>query len=341
MMNSEGVSTMKALRSAVAVFIVLSFVGVRGVAQDDLGKQLSKVAGQNAVNFLTPLLSSWGADLNSGFYYSADLHSILGFDIGLKASAVLVKDEDKAFDLTLPDQLTFKVGNVDYVAQAGRDYDKVILGTPTAVGTATGKELRVKTTSPLYPIAGNQVIFTTPHGYDLKYVSLLVPQASIGLPLGIEVMGRFIPPTSVGDAGKINFVGFGLRHDIDQYIPLMPIDIAVHFMTQKLTLSDNADKKVLSASGTVYGVEVSKSFALLTLYGGFQIENSAWEIEPYLFNNPETGSTIQMSGFSVEGKNKSRFHGGLRFLLLFINIHADYSFSEHPVATAGVGISFR
>lgn len=332
---------MKVLRSSVVALIVLMCFGSRSVAQDDLGKQLSKVAGKNAVNYLTPLLSGWGADLNSGLYYSADLHSVLGFDIGLKASAVFVKDEDKAFDLTLPDQLTFKVGNVDYVAQAGRDYDKVILGTPTAVGAATGKELRVKTTSPLYPIAGNQVIFTTPPGYDLKYVRLLVPQASIGLPLGLEVIGRFVPPVSVGDAGKVNFIGFGLRHNIDQYIPLMPINISVHFMTQKLTLSDNDDKKLLSATGTAYGVEVSKSFALITLYGGFQLEKSTWDIEPYSFNNPESGGTIQIQGFSVEGKNKSRFHGGIRFLLLFVNIHADYSFSEHPVATAGVGISFR
>lgn len=331
---------MKALRSAVLALVVLSCFGVRGVAQDDLGKQLSKVAGPNAVSYLTPLLSRWGADLNSGFYYSADLHSILGFDIGLKASAVFVKDADKAFDFTLPDQMTYNYLSVNYNLRAGVDYDKIVSGSPTAVGDKAGKDVKVRQNSLFVPLRG-QTIFTTPQGYDLKYVPLLVPQASIGLPLGLEVIGRFIPPTSVGDAGKVNFVGFGLRHNIDQYIPLIPVNISVHFMTQKLTLSDNNDKKLLSATGTAYGVEVSKSFALVTLYGGFQLEKSTWDIEPYSFNNPESGSTIQMEGFSVEGKNKSRFHGGLRFLLLFINIHADYSFSEHPVATAGVGISFR
>ncbi|MBI3587380.1 MAG: hypothetical protein HY088_09650, partial [Ignavibacteriales bacterium] len=299
------------------------------------GKQLSKVAGQNAVNYLTPLLSSWGADLNSGFYYSADLHGILGFDIGLKASAVFVKDEDKVYDFIMPDQLKDSKTGLTLSVLNG-DYDKIIKGAPTAVGTKTSIDVKGKKGLFL-----NQTIFTTPPGYDLKYVPLLVPQASIGLPLGLEVIGRFIPPTSVGDAGKVNFIGFGLRHNIDQYIPLIPVNISVHFMTQKLTLSDNNDKKILSATGTAYGVEVSKSLALVTLYGGFQFEKSTWDIEPYSFNNPESGSTIQIEGFSVDGKNKSRFHGGLRFLLLFINIHADYSFSEHPVATAGVGISFR
>ncbi|MBI3787473.1 MAG: hypothetical protein HY276_04365 [Ignavibacteriales bacterium] len=327
---------MKVLRGAVLTLAVLVCFSVRGVAQDDLGKQLSKVAGPNAVSYLTPLLSGWGADLNSGFYYSADLHSVLGFDIGLKASAVFVKDEDKTFDFTLPDRITY----TGVTLNAGVDYDKIVSGSPTAVGDKTGKDVKVKSTSNFIPLRG-QTIFTTPPGYDLKYVPLLVPQASIGLPLGLEVIGRFVPPVSVGDAGKVNFIGFGLRHNIDQYIPLMPINISVHFMTQKLTLSDNNDKKLLSATGTAYGVEVSKSFALVTLYGGFQLEKSMWDIEPYSFNNPESGGTIQVEGFSVEGKNKSRFHGGIRFLLLFVNIHADYSFSEYPVATAGVGISFR
>ncbi|MEX1274303.1 MAG: DUF6588 family protein, partial [Bacteroidota bacterium] len=47
-------------------------------AQDDLGKQLSKVAGLNAKNYLGSFLSGLGADLNSGLYHSADLHEVLG-----------------------------------------------------------------------------------------------------------------------------------------------------------------------------------------------------------------------------------------------------------------------
>jgi hypothetical protein len=169
----------------------------------------------------------------------------------------------------------------------------------------------------------------------------------VGLPLGIEVIGRFIPtvtipPSSFGEpAGKVNFIGFGLRHDIDQYIPLCPIDIAVHFMTQKLTISDNNDNKILSGKGTAYGVEVSKGLALLTLYGGFQLEKSSWDLEPYKFSDPSTGTTVDVKGFSREGKNKSRFHAGVRLLLLLINVHADYSFATQPVITAGVGITLR
>ena len=312
------------------------------VAQDDLGKQLSKVAGQNAVSYVSPLLSGFGADLNSGFYHSADLHEVLGFDIGLKVSAIMPTDGDKSFNFVLPDEISYN----GLTLKAGTDYDKIIAGSPTALGEKSGVDVKVKSTSPYIPARG-QTIFTTPQGFGLKAVPLIVPQASVGLPLGFEVIGRFIPtmnipPSGFGDpVGKMNFLGFGLRHSIDQYIPLCPVDIAIHFMTQKLTLSDNNDNKILSGSGTAYGVEVSKSLAVLTLYGGFQLEKSKWEIESYKYDDPTTGASVQLQGFSVDGKNTSRFHAGIRLLLLIVNIHADYSFASQPVITAGVGITIR
>jgi hypothetical protein len=278
-----------------------------------------------------------GADLNSGIYHSADLHDVLGFDIGVKVSSILTTDDDKIFDFILPDEITYN----GVVLQAGTDYDKILRSSPTLLGGKTGLEAKVKSTSPYIPLRG-QTIFTTPPGFDLKYVPIIVPQASIGLPFGLEVVGRFIPTVSLPeDAGKINFLGFGLRHDLDQYFPApLPIDIAAHFMTQKLTLSDAADKKLMSGSGTAYGIEVSASAVIFTIYGGFQLESSTWDIESYDYTD-ESGQTARIAGFSVDGKNKSRFHAGVRFLLAIVNIHADYSFADQPVVTAGVGISFR
>lgn len=327
---------MKTLRSLFINVSLLFVMTSLGFAQDDLGKQISKVAGENAINYLTPLLSGLGADLNSGFYHSADLHDVLGFDLGVKLGAALMKDDDKVFDFVMPDQMTYS----GVTLRAVTDYDKIVSGSPSAIGEKTGKEVKVKSTSPNIPLRG-QTIFSTPQGFDLRAVPLIVPQVAIGLPMGLEVIGRFIPTVSISDAGKVNFLGFGLRHDIDQYIPFFPIDVSIHFMTQKLTLSDKSDKKLLTGDATAYGLEISKKLVVLTLYGGYQIEKSNWDIEPYEFNESGTGSPVKVAGFSVEGKNKSRFHAGLRLLLVFLNVHADYSFSTHPVATVGAGITFR
>src|SRR3972149_5095287 len=175
-----------------AVAVSILFLTFTAIAQDDLGKQLAKVAGQNAVSYVSPLLSGLGADLNSGLYHSADLHEILGFDVGVKLSAVTPKDEDKVFDFVLPDQITYS----GVTLQAGIDYDKVITGSPTALGEKSGREVKVKSTSSFVPLQG-QTIFTTPQGFNLKGVPLIVPQAAVGLPLGFEVIGRFIPTTTV------------------------------------------------------------------------------------------------------------------------------------------------
>lgn len=326
---------MKLIRLGVLVFPLMFASAQVTVGQDgDIGKQIARVAGDNAVNFLSPFLSGLGADLNSGLYHSADLHGVLGFDIGLKVSSIIVSDEDKIFDFVMPDELSYGV----FTLRAGTDYDKIIPGSPTALGKEQGIEVKAKQG----PIAG-QTIYTTPKGFDLKYVPLVMPQASVGLPFGLEVIGRFIPTVSLPeDAGKVNFLGFGLRHDLDQYFPTpLPIDIAAHFMTQKLTLTDADDKKLLSGSATAYGIEVSTSAVIFTVYGGFQLESSTWDIEPYDFEDPQSGNTVQVAGFSIDGRNKSRFHAGVRFILAVVNIHADYSFADQPVITAGVGISLR
>jgi len=348
------------LTKIVAVIVLLLSLTVAVSAQDDLGKQLSKVAGQNAVSYVSPLLSGFGADLNSGLYHSADLHDILGFDVGLKLSMMSIQDGDKKFDFQMPSSIRIPSGipgGGDVVFVGGTHYASKVV-TPTAAGANTGVDI-FPTSVPATTSTGvsiplslqntlkGQKILTTPPGFDLKGVPLVVPQAAIGLPLGFEVIGRFvptmtIPPSGFGDpVGKVNFVGFGVRHSIDQYIPLCPLDISVHFMTQKLTISDNNDNKVLSGSGTAYGAEVSKSFAVLTLYGGFQMEKSTWDIEPYKFTDPTTNTSVTITIPQIEGQNKSRFHAGVRVLLLLINIHADYSFATQPVITAGVGISLR
>jgi hypothetical protein len=322
---------MSVLRKAliiIGVFIALPVIG--NAQQNDLSSELSKMLSTNAKGYLEPFASGLGADLNSGFYHSADLHSVLGFDIGVKISLAMIKDGSKTFDFAMPP-------SIGPYSLANGDYDAVIHNSPTFAG---GSGVAVKSKG----LNAGTTIFTTPQGYNYSSLPMFAPQAAIGLPFGIEVIGRFLPSTNIGDAGKVNFVGFGLRYDVDQFIPFCPVDIAVHFMTQKVTVDDKSGNKVMSLSGTAFGAEVSKSLLLFTLYTGLQMESSSLSVEPYeyKFTDP-TGQpvTTQIAGFSVDGANKARFLVGVRILLALINIHADYSFSKYPVATAGVGITFR
>ena len=341
---------MKYFRSTV-LLCCLAIAGTQAGNAQDLAEQLRKLAGKNALNYVKPIVQGWGAGLNSGFYHTADLHDVLGFDLQLKVTAAKLTDDDKFYQFEMPDELTYTIPPLGptYTLFAGQDYDKFTRSS-TVVGSKDETVLKTKPSSPV----GEREIARLPGGFAPEFPligpasPLIVPQASIGLPFGIEVIGRFIPTTTISgedaDIGKVNFLGFGVRHDIDQYIPIpLPIDIAAHFMTQEFNLKDAQDKNLISASATAYGLEVSTKALILTLYGGFQLETATFEIGPYTatFQEGSETRTILVDKFEVESKNTSRFHAGLRLVLAVINVHADYSFAETPVITAGIGITLR
>jgi hypothetical protein len=341
------------MKSIVKYFLVIlcitAFLSSFATA-DDLSEQLSKVGVQNVKSYVSPIFNGFSADLNSGFYHSADLHDVLGFDVGVKVGLARITDDDKKYDFRTPDFVNISVGGIQRRIYAGTDYDAVVPGVPTVVGDKDKQYfVKMKNTSLYYaPYTalnhGSDVLFELPKGYNLSAVPLPMPQLAIGLPFGLEIIGRYIPTVSAGDAGKFNYMGFGLRYDVGQWLPMVPLDLAVHFATQKLTFKSKDDKDIFSAKGTAFGLEASKRFFILTLYGGFQLESASFTLGKIdgSFKTPdgtETAFTIPETTF--DGKNKSRFTLGVRLLLLFINVHADYSFAKTPVATLGLGISIR
>jgi len=353
-------------RFAGAVICMLVLVGSVASAQD-LQAQLSKLGHDAAVGYISPILSGWGNDLNSGIYYSADLHDVLGFDVGVKLAMSRFTDEDKTYALTLPTTMTVNPSALGYTGYpSGTTVTLSSLGSnPNYSGSVTGnsavgaqEEVDVKTLGGFgivkngstvvgsVPVPAGKIILPLPGGLDLGTmgktgVPLPMPQLNLGLPFGIEFMLRYIPTVSSGDAGKFNYMGFGLRYSIDQWIPFCPVDLAVHFMTQKMNFKSTDDKDIFSASGTAYGVEVSKRLFILTLYGGFQLENSTLTLNDFQGYSPELGQTVTIPGFEVKGSNKSRFTVGARLLLLIVNVHAEYSIAKNPVIAIGAGISIR
>jgi hypothetical protein len=290
-----------------------------------------------AKGYVTPFGEALGAGLNSGFYYDADLHGVLGFDIGLKIGAANFADLSKTYTFATPATMT--VGAATLVR--GTNYDASV-EAPTAIGASAGKSLTVRNAGAL----NGTTLLTFPG--SVKEITGFYPssatlQASVGLPFGLEVMGRFIPSTKVGSFGKIGLTGFGVRYDIDQWIPVpLPVDIAIHFATQKLTLKDVDGKRdVLTASGSAYGIEASVGLLFLDFYAGFQLEGSTVSLGDYDYVDPATSLTIPLKGFDIEGKNKSRITVGGTFTLLILKVHAEYSIADVPTAAVGVAVAFR
>jgi hypothetical protein len=310
-------------KTIFTVLFLCACFGANQVQAQDLQQALSNLNAQVVGGYIDPILGNWANDLNSGIYHTAALHSVLGFDLSVNLALAHVSDGDKTFQFTMP--IPVNANGVLYPAN-----------TPITASTAVGpKNSTVLTTVNGLPI------MTIPPGYDLPYVPLPMPQVSLGLPFGIEVMARYIPTVSAGSEGKFNSSGFGARYSIDQWIPMCPVNIAVHFMTQKLNFKSKSDTSIFSGKGTAYGLEVSKKLAILTLYAGFQLESSSMTVDNYEYTNQATGLSSTIQGFTVNGSNKSRFTVGANFSLLIFDIQADYSFASTPVATLGAGFSFR
>jgi hypothetical protein len=339
---------------------VVALVSNLATAQD-LQQQIQQLGRDAAIGYVTPILAGWGNDLNSAIYYSADLHDILGFDVGVKVAMSRFQDADKTYSLVMPRHISVKASQLGYTVPGGSDptltfdavtdYDLIVKAN-TAVGAKDGTPIKLKAqkqvTIPGYgtatlPVA--QTLATLPGGFDLGSlgVPLPMPQLNLGLPFGLEAMLRYIPTVSAGDAGKFNYMGFGLRYDIDQWLPAFPVDIAIHFMTQKMNFKSSDDADIFSAKATAYGVEVSKKLFILTIYGGFQIESSTLSLADYKYtgNDPLIPVGTKIQGFDVNGSNKSRFTVGARVLLLIVNVHAEYSIAKNPVIAIGAGISLR
>ncbi|MBI4417172.1 MAG: hypothetical protein HY563_00240 [Ignavibacteriales bacterium] len=308
---------MKHIRFLAAVLVVLVTPSL--IKGQDLGKQLTQMAKVNAERYAAPLMNGWGVALNSGLYHTADIHGILGFDVHIKLTGSIVQESDKKYLFETPATIGSFNRGTDYPAEVEAN---------TVVGS--------KDVTPIKLNNGTPTGFEIPGGLDIPTTPLLVPQVSIGLPFGFEVMGRFFPTAKIGDVGKVNLLGFGLRHDVDQYIPLLPLDVAVHIFTQKLTYEDGGGAKLLEATGTAYGIEVSKHLILLTLYAGFQLESSTIKVGPYTVQ----GTTTSVE-FEAEGNTTSRVLLGARISLLFLNLHADYNIGTTKAFALGVGISFR
>lgn len=295
-----------------------------------ISEVLSKIAGDNAKNYIQPAVDAFGANLNSGLYYTADVHGVLGFDIGLRAMVVFVPDDQLKFVAVLPDSVVGPGGT------------KIASGYPRNHETATvwggkGQEGVQSTNSSVPP-------FPFPGGVDLKTVPLAVPQLSVGLPLGTEILLRYLPTIKISESiGKLSFFGIGLRHDIDQYIPVpgFPIDISAQFVYQSFSVKDTADRNILDTKAISLGAQVSKTFAIATLYGGIAYENTAITIGPYQHADPSTGTTITINAFDVTAKNNFRFTVGAGIKLAIINLNIDYSLASTSVLSAGLSLGLR
>ncbi len=322
----------KVILAALTVFVASSFANAQ-----DLGSSLGKVAQPYGQAYVAPAVNAFGMDMNSGLFHTASVGGMLPFGlnlyVGVQVGGALVSSSDKSFNLTYQDtmQYTDILGTTHRVPATF-----TATNAPTIFGSSQkGQIVATANNNPLVPPDTQSTIGGL---VSTSIAPLPIPQIGLGSLFGTDVMVRFLPQIKISNYGKLQLFGWALRHSISQYIPLIPVDIAVQLGFQNFSIKDTAGNNVFKLSTFAANVEVSKTFAILTVYGGLQMESSKVDLS-YSFTPPGQNSQPVPISFSINGKNKFRALLGLDLGLGPLTINGDYSIGSINAVTVGLGVT--
>jgi hypothetical protein len=318
-------------------------------AQDDFNDLLKgSLADANYLleGYVTPVMRGLGSGLNQGWYNSAKTHKPFGVDFTITTSLIYVPDADQFY----------KVDNnvlqeVKLVSYDGQPISPTSSGNvPTIFGPDK---------TPTYEITDTGNTFDGPPGLDLESTiklanALPVPMyhLGIGLPKGFDLKVRF-SPTLEFDQAKFSLLGFGVMHDIKQYIPgikSLPFDLSafIGYTNMKAEVGIDAttgqNQKVVAAfNSTNIQALISKKISVLTLYGavGYNFAKSSLDMKgTYDLDDDGTIDATDPVNldFSTSGP---RLTGGLRLKFAVFTLHGDYTLAKYNSLSAGFGIYVR
>jgi opacity protein-like surface antigen len=239
------------LMRPIAAAAVLTASAINVMAQGDAA-QLIK-AGTADINtlfsgYMGPLMKSFGAGLNGGWYQTAKPHGIGGFDLTVSFNAAFAPTADQSYDITKFNALKVSSKN------PGETTAPSIFGK-----SGNGPEMDVMAKNPAYtqfasafpgvPNPNSQdtavTSFALPPGLGVNLFPVPTAQFSVGVGFGTEIGIRFIPNISTGDLST-GLWGFAVKHDFKQWIPGMkelPFDLSAMFGYTSFNLENKFTKE--------------------------------------------------------------------------------------------------
>lgn len=286
------------LKSFVVVCAILGATGTAKAQLGDAGEILRASEGDATKilqEYLRPLGQGVGAGLNSGWFNTAKTHKFLGFSLGFRLNAYMVPEEYLEFDLN-----SLGLTSLNFTGKGGPN--------PVISQTFSGTD----DTGPLVWLnapAPNQSVrlseFNLPSGINVPFAGFPTAQLAVGLLFDTDVMIRFVPETEIPDFGTFGMTGFGIKHNIKQWIPIVkniPIDLTAYFGTNTVKLSADFDVAPptqtangqairqdptldfsgqgieFEATSTSYGLIVGKSIPLISVYAAIGQESALTKV---------------------------------------------------------------
>lgn len=324
--------------------------------------------------YIRPYANIMGANLNAGWYNTAEPHKLGGFDVTATVSIAFAPASALSYDLSQLNKLNAEIEGATSIA-------------PTAAGKMETTPVLVYKEQIPNPVSGLPETFelarvSHPNGTGLNFLPLPMAQATIGLIKGTDVSVRFVPSLRISDYGRVGLWGIGGRHSISQWIPVLNklnfINIAVQGgytrvnTLAKLNMDPIAEVDIanppnwetlsdqfanMTISGWTVNLIASQSIPVITVYEGIGYSSSlvdlavtgTFPINDLILEGPDYGKTtytveidpIPFGDLRFENFRNLRLNAGIRLKLGVFTIHYDFTRTLYSTHTAGLGITFR
>jgi len=291
----------------------------------DLIQQLSE---DILVPYATPLSTALGTAMGSGLYHRAKSHKFLGFDLTTKIMVVPIPD--------FADTHTYRVMTLTpNTAQQKLDTNYVNVTASTIFGDPNPTTV---------PVGANEVAVPPelPGGLDLPLVPFFVPQLSIGLPFGTEVILRFIQGPKLG-GDFVGLIGFGLKYELTSLkaLKMLPVKVALQGVYQTVRVGEFLNLTTVSLN-----LHTGRRIFILRPYAGIGFEKTTLKAKyDFTYDEPDpvTGQTVTKTipiEMNIPGENNFRITIGLA-LEMFVMLHFDYNLGRYPSYNIGMGLTLR
>jgi len=367
---------MKKTRTISWLFLaVFSLISLRAYPQQavvDFMRGGISDAEKLAHAYMKPLGFGLGAALNAGWFNTARVHNTLGFNVTFTFNTALIPDDYKMFDLSQIafDNLQLRDPNVFMAptiagSQSARPmlhFSEIIPPVPTPVTIlefASPDGFQV----PAVPIPMIRAGIGLPGGFELfgRFVPQINYRGRQGSLWGVGVkydLKSLIPIARRAPFWNLSLLGaysdLNASMDLDLQRNVFPASISTPLGVIPVTGGrPSYDNQVfeMNTSGFTINLIASIDIPFLTAFTslGYASSNTTFGLVgdyPVLNVNPvlRTATIADFTNpITLEYRNSGEFQFtvGVGFKLALLHLHAAYTLARYPVATAGVGISFR
>lgn len=277
------------------------------LSQDAVSDALSQISSTNVRGYVQPIVDGFGANLNSGLYHTPGLDRG-GFHARFEivGSGTLVGEAQRYYHATPPEPFD---------------------GAPVRTATILG---------------GVGATVNGPGGVEYQFQNgqirtdlfgLGTPQLTFGNLFGTEAIVRYAVLPSIREFPRTSLVGYGLRHSISQYFPMLPFEATVGAFRQELNVGD-----IIAVNSTNVALMVGKTVSLFTLYGGVQYESTVIDVDYTYTGYGSTPDTKVHVSYSSD--NVLRWTTGFGLNVIGLNLSTDIGVGRVTVVTGSIGLGF-